>query len=735
MALIRIVRRACARLANHGWRRLLARHSLDIAAADLEAELAKPLQIDRSVPGFEDFAAAGQRGIEPGRPAESLLYHAFASPAVLTDGSGRWLTAFPTPAEIDAVESYVFARRLVSLAQLRAEARGALAVVIFACEYRPGHATVHGTHADLVFSRTGIARVGTAAPLYVPESRGFTALGAERDIRVLPARYVAYLAAQRSGERRSFGPLDFQNGDDGRRFWVPLHKLFDGRECLAGLDLRVKLDAHHVNEKLRRIRLQLGEPDRPELKRPPFRFTAGLAEFSRRADLGRGWLVPVPHPLIKLAPANGAPLAFAVPAGADHFFSTSLRIPDVKEARHAPEYVHVRHRADGYNFNEEENIESAVQAGGYRSKHYVDYTADGWIDTDAPVLAGIERVSAYSLVAPPDFFPSVSQAELVEWTRTSVPARFRETIWEVYPETLANTRMPANLQLHRGPFGPSDTTVTAVVSLPAFGAPAKRRAAKSAARRVRMYLPDTAAGEFAPGWDVASDRKNGTDHLASYGLGSPFPEDVKLCAALSTFWPAVAPDTARTYAPRFADRGWPTICPLTDEEIGATGRAWDNVRRPRLTVDRGQRVVSYPSFPHVDYVETARDKRFLLKVTAAVGQAEYERRILFMARLYEALGVTARTWGAATRQKSRWALLSFRPAGTRDAGRRAAERAASARLDDAVYRFEIFEHGARLKPTDPRRVRVSVQRMVTAYVDDARMLLKHDNGPWRRRNG
>jgi len=28
------------------------------------------------------------------------------------------------------------------------------------------------------------------------------------------------------------------------------------------------------------------------------------------------------------------------------------------------------------------------------------------------------------------------------------------------------------------------------------------------------------------------DQLNGTDHLAAYGLGSPFPEDSKLCAAL-----------------------------------------------------------------------------------------------------------------------------------------------------------------------------------------------------------
>ena len=50
--------------------------------------LSQPLsQIDRTVPGFEDFALEGQRGIEPGRPARSLLFHALASPNVFGDGS------------------------------------------------------------------------------------------------------------------------------------------------------------------------------------------------------------------------------------------------------------------------------------------------------------------------------------------------------------------------------------------------------------------------------------------------------------------------------------------------------------------------------------------------------------------------------------------------------------------------------------------------------------------------
>src|SRR6185437_1168933 len=98
-------------------------------------------------------------------------------------------------------------------------------------------------------------------------------------------------------------------------------------------------------------------------------------------------------------------------------------------------------------------------------------------------------------------------------------------------------------------------------------------------------------GVFAPGWDISTDRTraSGTQvqHLAAYGLGSPFPEDSKLCAALSTFWPAVAPDATRTFQP---NNKWPTVSPLTDEEIGITGNLpWDGETGPHF-VDNGKSV-------------------------------------------------------------------------------------------------------------------------------------------------
>src|SRR5688572_3227767 len=138
-SLIELVGRACRRLATHGWAKMLMRHGLDINATDLAAELTRELStIDRSLDGFQDFAAEGVRGIEAGKPSLSLLFHAFASPQLITGVDGRPLTAFPTPLEIEAVENFVYGVKPPSIQDLRVHADDApLAIVVFASEYRP----------------------------------------------------------------------------------------------------------------------------------------------------------------------------------------------------------------------------------------------------------------------------------------------------------------------------------------------------------------------------------------------------------------------------------------------------------------------------------------------------------------------------------------------------------------------------------------------------------------------
>lgn len=243
MALIDAVKRVCTRLAKEGWRALFAHHGLDITAPQLAQELSRPLTgIDRLAAGFEDFSLEGTRGIEPGNPARSLLYHAFASPNVVANHQGKALTDYPTLTELEVVENYVFGVQTPSLAQLRALAGGNIAVAVVAHEYRTAPETSHRRHADLCFSRTGISRVGTKPPQYDAKLRGFLPFAKSAfDMRVLPARYAAYLVAQWKGNTGHFSIMNRATQDprapqdDDLDFWVPLQKLFDGTECLSGL--------------------------------------------------------------------------------------------------------------------------------------------------------------------------------------------------------------------------------------------------------------------------------------------------------------------------------------------------------------------------------------------------------------------------------------------------------------------------------------------------------------------
>ncbi len=728
MALIDKITQILNRLAPLGWRDLLLQHGLDITASNLRVELTKELnRINRQISGFEDFALEGKRGIEPGNPSRSLLFHAFASPNVVQGVSG-----FPTLAELEVIENYVYGIVPPSIQDLRVRSQGeALAIVVFASEYRPATETVHRKHADMCFSRTGVARVGTSEALYDGARRGFLPFVADKPnaFRVLPSQYSAYIAVRRRGNQASFGPLRFQAGDSNLQFWAPLHKLFSGTECLRGLDLQVALNANHVNEKLRRVHLVMkdagwGEPD---ISNPPFIFTEGIAEFAANQDFGSGLLIPVVHPnLVEVPKYKGKQLTFKVPPFSQTL-SSSLLIPSNGDARRAPEYVHARHRLlpDGSieNLNDFPNVETIVQKGGYEALHYVDFTGDGWIEAVCPQLAvDIPRnIAAYSLVTAPDFFPNTDQGELMDWTSQSVPSRLKQSLWRIPPEALCDDRLAPNLQLKGANFRAEDTTVTAIVSLPLTSVARQTQLNVSPTMR-HSYLPDGAAGIFAPGWDVSRDRTGGVEHFAAYGLGSPFPEDSKLCAALSTFWPAVAPDAARTFQP---NPNWPTISPLTDEEIGQVGnQPWDGVVGPKVVRRNGRNLVEYADFAHADYVENSLANKFSLSLTGKVDVREYQTRVLAMANAYQLLGITPQA-------KGQWSVLSFRSITVPNTELQQAQTQTGTRLQGIIYRFEMYRHGdSSLDPTNPRKRLVEMLEVATLFVSPTAALVKRASSDW-----
>ncbi|MGR6341500.1 hypothetical protein ACU5CE_27435 [Priestia megaterium] len=654
------VKQICDRLAPYGWRDLLCKHGLDIKASDLEYELQKDLDdIDRTIKGFEDFSLEGKRGIEQGFPARSLLYHALASPNVTFGVDGSELGTFPTLAEIEIVENYVFGINppCISDIQSRVGKDETLGIVVFTSEYRPAPETVHQKHADLCFSRTGIARVGTAEPLYIEKNRGFfpDVKGNDYAFRVLPAKYSAYIAVKRKGNKDEFGPMRFiEESDQERMFWVPLHKLFNGDECIYNsknmpLELNVKLNVYHVNEKIKRIHYVLGKDTgwrEPDINQPPFSFTKGIAEWSNNPDFGTNTLVPISHPrFVEPAHYEGKPLTFKVPKDI-RLFSSSLEIRNVRNARHAPEYVHIRHRIpdnkglenlEDLNEEKKQDIVENIKKNEDPALHYIDYTGDGWVKVECEQLKDLinSQSPAYSLVTAVDFFPNCDQRELMNWFEQvfpqdiqyiEVPNENQETngIWAFNkPETLSDDRLAANITLG---FDKQDDTMTAIVSLPYQNEIQSTNSNVPASIR-HSFLPDAASGVYAPGWDVSYDEDtDGNNFLAAYGLGSPFPEDTKLCAALSTFWPAVAPDSARAYEVR-EEPHWPTVVPLTDKEIGQEGELpWDGMPGPRI-VEQGKKV-EYTSLEYVDYVANALQNKFTLSLTKLIDIEEYKCRVL-----------------------------------------------------------------------------------------------------------
>lgn len=728
MTLIDDVKAVCDRLAPLGWRDLLlgvTDHALDIRQARpaaLQAALLAPLaSINRDIEGFSDFAVGGERAITPGQPALSLLYHALASPNV-TAGPAGPLGGFPTRREIETVENFVFGVQPPSLAALRDRARltgkQRLSIVVFAYEYRPADATCSRLQSELTFSRTGVARVGTRPPRYEPQRRGFSSEVADDPFafRVCPAQYGAFLSVRKKGSAKEFVPMHFQSNDAALDFWMPIHKLFDGEECIKDLTLRLQFSAFHYNDKIRRVQLFLKESP-PVL--PPFQFSDGIADFSSDPGFGQGVLVPVPHPrLVEEARQDGKLVTFPVPKNHQTTFAAlepgaATDRATGAEVRPAPAYVHARTKVtrgattDLGNDPAHPDVLKNVRAGNYDALHYVDFTGDGRIDVAVPDLIGdamVEprTVSAYSLVAAPDFFPSSGQRELTEWSASpAVPAFLKRNIWGVDPVPLCDIRLPANLQMPGSRFDPAEVTITALV--PLLGPPpfSKTRPVTGDAQR-HSCLPDDAAGVFAPGWDVSTDKMRSGNktihHLAAYGLGSPFPEDSKLCAALSTFWATVAPDVTRGMSINTGNPGLRhTVAPLTDEEIGQIGALpWDGNTGPTLVTIDGQRFAECASFLHVDYVRTALHGRFTPRLTARVTADEYERRVLAMAFVYAALAD----------DPNRWFVLSFLRLGAGHAELQQAQIDTSTILPGPVYRAGLFGASDATEQASPRDFRM-----------------------------
>ncbi len=790
MALIDEIKTLCDKLANNGWDKLFDQFGMKIksnSTLDLKSFLEDDITIpdtnvgNPAIFGFEDVPLGNLHGITQGDPARSLLYHALASPSVISTEAIP-LTYFPTLAEIELVENYVYGINLKSIDEiLDSDLGDEFAVVVFAYEYRTAQNTPHKNHADMCYSRTGISRVGTTEPHYDKEQRGFVPHVDTDDvhdddhvIRVLPSRYAAFIAVKNTKKRIS--PMSPQIDDLGLDFWIPIHKLFDGDECIAEIPLNISLNTLHVNEKIKRIhkefsRLDISNQYTDEiLDKTPFTFTDGIAEFSKQVlKFGKHLLVPFQNNLIDVAKdEDNKNISFKVPLNHNRVFSTSLLIDSVSnsddtgELRHAPEYVNVRHEIDdGAEINLNNTIDTIsdlqfkVSSGDYDALHYVDYTGDGWIKSEYNQELKIHvpiSLPAYSLVSAPDFFPYADQHEIFEWSK-SLSKEQRDEIWRTDPVPLSDMRIAPNFELPNSSFDFNDKTFTAIVSSSKIPDVIRNFDIEKIPHTHRhRWLPDGAAGVFAPGWDISvdsmvdddtvddDDDKKNIVHLAAYGLGSPFPEDAKLCALLSTFWPAASPDIARTFDP-FAGPVdlLRTVSPLTDDELGLTDKpSWDGIVGPKKL---SSNTIEFPSLEHADYVDSALNKKFSLALTSKVDFVEYTRRALNMNRVYHAISKELPLEFQNLQNSKRFIrVLSFTKLDTetdeltqaQTDELKKAQNDSKSNLDGVIYRLEMFVSPGlnEIQPEHESKRHIEVVKSWIVFAGDNDVLIKPDDGIW-----
>jgi hypothetical protein len=187
-------------------------------------------------------------------------------------------------------------------------------------------------------------------------------------------------------------------------------------------------------------------------------------------------------------------------------------------------------------------------------------------------------------------------------------------------------------------------------------------------------LPDAASDFFAPGWDVSEHRIAGRSNYVAYGLGSPFPEDSKLCAALNSFWPAVAPDASRTYGPQPGGGLLFTSIPLLDSEVGyhpqhprvlagevAASVGWDGDHGPFFENRNGRPVVNASNPLRADQTLAALNGQLGFSGLDQVDSIEFLRRIEELVfcrnRVFPGSGLTGEnTWLVSVERVPDWAV-------------------------------------------------------------------------------
>ncbi len=696
-------------LKSKGWDTYLqstAGINLRLTDRELDKELVRRLDnLSLENEGLDDFG--GIRAIEPGKPAMSLLYHALASPRVHPGGFS--LDQFPSLKELDTLENYIYALENFTIPQT--ELKNNYVVAMFAYEYRPAFKTPHHIHADLVFSRTGIGRIGEKPLNYDASNRCYLNQPPnENDIKniaVTPARYGLFLA--KIVKKDTVALLGTDKVDALRYFLKPVRKIFNHDALIDNRS--VSFDEYHKAEKLHRLALdnRIKLPDGLfDIEKAPFIRVSPVDHIVDIANLGSSVLVSsVPEKLVREAwqeakflkkpgASNNERLRYEVPKASieNRYYSSFSMLRDLDEAdiyilygpdaednrlsatnkktrpykesgpKNSPLFVNMRYvegnngAYDRHLGAETDNFENVI-LGSHWAGLFEDSICDGCVaaSIDTSNYAGKLPVSilgnclpAFSLITAPDFFPQVDSFDLLKYdigNGQSIESNFVEggvaSLSALRKRPNRHTRIPQTNILAFPPVALISSrdkksmvhdTVTAVLSHP--GKKDSKIKSKFTDSKRRSYtslsfLPDASSSVFAPGWDVtySNDSENVRDmYLSTRGLGSPFPEDMKLCAAANGMWPAASPDLARafagsTFTEDLGDRyiANPTAVPLMDIELGIheeapafkgpkplTGKhtGWDGEQGPFLKKGLdGTVMVDFTDIGRSDFVSNA----------------------------------------------------------------------------------------------------------------------------------
>jgi len=693
-------------LHDNGWIDYLNKTlSLNIDASDADVDHYMQKQQFAKIDGFDDFA--GHRLIEPGYPSGSLLYHALASPRVKPKGFGPH--QYPGILQLDILENIIYGLRAVE-----GEDWTKMVLAVFAYEYRPAYKTPHHNHADMVFSRTGIARIGEYGMNYDPFNRCFLNKPVDpaktKSVAVAPARYGLFLAKTVTGETGiSLMGKATDGNDQSRSFLQPVRKIFHDDTLINLKDIGFK--DYHINEKLYSlVKKSAGSFDNPmdksgklkfDIEKPPFKVESNhSASLVKSMVTGSSILITsLAAPLVRPAVQNNERIFINVSKGNEAYFSalTTARVgdeevlnvhnaPDNVEReindysvpRNAPLFVNIKYRQDKKDPAGLIHLRTAENNGhvydNYRAGLFEDSICDGcvtvdtasWTSKTVPADVLKNCLPAFSIITAPDFFPLVDNYDLLEFDLAATPKVtnfFEGGLYSLCAErTLPNQRL-VNPMTGKTAFAPgTDTpskvdTFTAVYSEETgekantngdFSQPGKRD------YQVTSFLPDVCSGIFAPGWDItyANDKphKNSREqdeyykkdsYLSTRGLGSPFAEDMKLCAAMDGMWPASSPDAARTYQGSLeANYRNPVSVPLLDTEIGlhrgspacmslkmSESFGWDGEQGPFLKKKDGKFVVNFTDLASADYIDNAMKGKMDMSVLRELTSAELRARM------------------------------------------------------------------------------------------------------------